>query len=506
MNIALMIIILLLASSPGARSVSPADEMLHAVNTLQRLHTKGDAALNDAMLAHIQILQQELLRKTPQKPDTVDVFLQDTVGDIASDDAQSETKTGAVQQIGPNGTEPPSVWRYCSDESGSCRCKGRIRFGYQAAKFSKTLASMGTAAVNCIALTFGTADPAPGYRKHCECDGKMGGELPPIPLVRPSTNFKFPTGIKVSITIPTITERCDFFARSMVRNMQRSSYPSHLLELLILNSGTTNCSVPADTRIRYIWHDLNREKKLELGSARNLLTKKATGDVIVVMDDDDLYGEDYIPFMVQHLYSDPRLLLINMKRYLGIQVQSDGAALFQRGNMGTGVGATFVFKRSVGLEKEGVNQCWYPDNTGEEDNGLWSCVGNFHETDYNHGGFAVGQADPGNQSSSVMYLKMAWALSTTMKTFKNKFQTAEMGFRTGADANAAHLASEDYSAVKHVLSGSAKKTYMARVAEHMAALDLMLSKDRPIDELLKALVDACVKGGDTRDFRCLNVS
>ena len=76
--------------------------------------------------------------------------------------------------------------------------------------------------------------------------------------------------------------------------------------------------------IRYIWHDLNREKKLELGSARNLLTKKATGDVIVVMDDDDLYGEDYIPFMVQQLYSDPRLLLINMKRYLGIQVQTDG--------------------------------------------------------------------------------------------------------------------------------------------------------------------------------------
>jgi hypothetical protein len=283
--------------------------------------------------------------------------------------------------------------------------------------------------------------------------------------------------------------------------MQRSSYPSDLITMFVLNQGKTDCHLPPDSRIHYTFRNTSEQKMWPTGKARNELLGNATGDVIVVMDDDDLYGAGYIDFMLRHLYAKPRRLLINLSRYLGMQVQADGNARFQTGTMGTGIGATFVFKRSVFEHRAATElQCLYANVTGEDDNALWSCVGNTHDADKAvHGGFAVAQADPYNASTSTLYIKTAWALSTTMEVFKNPWQTAGMGFTK----HRKNVKIADYShAVSQKLTGNRKHRYMERVAENMAAMDVLLSSDRGIGELLHGMKDACARAHDNIDFHC----
>ena len=155
----------------------------------------------------------------------------------------------------------------------------------------------------------------------------------------------------VSICVVTTSDRCAYLSRNMVRNMQRSTYAAHRMELLILNQGDVNCSsIPADPRIRYWHHDTRNftsffsmessvagkkqwetasisEKRrflkelllvfpelglnlsdavdkhtpwrhtdgmLETGLARNVLLSRARGDVVLAFDDDDFYAPDYV--------------------------------------------------------------------------------------------------------------------------------------------------------------------------------------------------------------------
>ena len=104
----------------------------------------------------------------------------------------------------------------------------------------------------------------------------------------------------VSICIVTLASRCKYFGTSMVRNMQRSTYPAHRLELLVLNQGNETCVLPEDARVRYTFRNTSQKDTplMNTGMARNQLLDSATGDVIVAMDDDDIYGAEYIDFML----------------------------------------------------------------------------------------------------------------------------------------------------------------------------------------------------------------
>jgi glycosyltransferase involved in cell wall biosynthesis len=102
--------------------------------------------------------------------------------------------------------------------------------------------------------------------------------------------------MKVSIITPTF-ER-EHFAEKLYGCFAAQSYPD--IELLVLDDSPepsaffANCS---DPRVKY-WH---QETRMGNGQKRNILTARASGDVIAHFDDDDYYAPQYIETMVQLL-------------------------------------------------------------------------------------------------------------------------------------------------------------------------------------------------------------
>jgi hypothetical protein len=121
----------------------------------------------------------------------------------------------------------------------------------------------------------------------------------------------------ISICVVTLTSRCKYFGSNIVRNLQRSTYRPELLELLVINQGTEDCALPPDPRLRYVFRNTSHAQTplLPTGSARNELLAMATGEVVVVMDDDDLYGAGYIDFMVRQLFARSGLLISQGESY-----------------------------------------------------------------------------------------------------------------------------------------------------------------------------------------------
>ena len=80
----------------------------------------------------------------------------------------------------------------------------------------------------------------------------------------------------------------------------RQTYPKHLIELIILDDSTTPLSeelndiINTDSRVKY-HYSVNKDP---LWIKRNKLNELSTGDIIVWMDDDDIYFNTYIEHVV----------------------------------------------------------------------------------------------------------------------------------------------------------------------------------------------------------------
>ena len=112
---------------------------------------------------------------------------------------------------------------------------------------------------------------------------------------------KYPT---VSICTPTFNRSP--FVPMMLKCFEHQTYPKNKIEWIIIDDGTDKIQelVTHIPQVRYFSYD----EKMTLGKKRNLLNEKATGDIIIYMDDDDYYPPERISHAVETLSRNPEIL------------------------------------------------------------------------------------------------------------------------------------------------------------------------------------------------------
>ena len=110
----------------------------------------------------------------------------------------------------------------------------------------------------------------------------------------------------VSVCTPTFNRRP--FIASMLECFRNQTYPKHRIEWIIVDDGTDKIKDLLDAanipQIKYFPID----KKMALGAKRNFMHEKATGSILVYMDDDDYYPPERISHAVEKLQEKPEAL------------------------------------------------------------------------------------------------------------------------------------------------------------------------------------------------------
>ena len=108
----------------------------------------------------------------------------------------------------------------------------------------------------------------------------------------------------VSVCTPTFNRRP--FIPIMLKCFEHQTYPKDRIEWIIVDDGTDKIEdlVTHIPQVKYFKYD----EKLTLGKKRNIMNEKATGDIIVYMDDDDYYPPERIQHAVDTLHNNPKAL------------------------------------------------------------------------------------------------------------------------------------------------------------------------------------------------------
>jgi len=101
----------------------------------------------------------------------------------------------------------------------------------------------------------------------------------------------------VSVCTPTFNRRP--FVQAMIQCFDHQTYPRDRMEWVIIDDGTDPIEdlVSSHPCVRYFKLD----DKVSLGKKRNMMHKKARGDIIVYMDDDDYYPPERVSHAVETL-------------------------------------------------------------------------------------------------------------------------------------------------------------------------------------------------------------
>lgn len=154
-------------------------------------------------------------------------------------------------------------------------------------------------------------------------------------------NNNLPT---VSVCTPTYNRRP--FIPIMTKCFLSQTYPQDKLEWIIIDDGTDKIEdLVSDigTVVKYFPFD----EKMTLGAKRNLMHKKATGDFIVYMDDDDYYPPDRIKHAIDTLLANPQALCAGSS--IMFIYFKHIAKMYQFGPYGPNhaTAATFAFRREL---------------------------------------------------------------------------------------------------------------------------------------------------------------
>jgi glycosyltransferase involved in cell wall biosynthesis len=110
----------------------------------------------------------------------------------------------------------------------------------------------------------------------------------------------------VSVCTPTFNRRP--FIATMLECFRNQTYPKYRIEWIIVDDGTDKIKDLIDAanipQIKYFAVD----KKMSLGAKRNYMHEKATGSILVYMDDDDYYPPERIAHAVEKLQETPEAL------------------------------------------------------------------------------------------------------------------------------------------------------------------------------------------------------
>ena len=109
---------------------------------------------------------------------------------------------------------------------------------------------------------------------------------------------------KVTICTPTFNRRP--FIPMLIRCVNHQIYDKALIEWVIIDDGTD----PIGDMVAHLpnvkYHYLTA--KITLGKKRNMMHTKATGDIIIYMDDDDYYPPERVSHAVEMLMLNPSAL------------------------------------------------------------------------------------------------------------------------------------------------------------------------------------------------------
>jgi glycosyltransferase involved in cell wall biosynthesis len=119
----------------------------------------------------------------------------------------------------------------------------------------------------------------------------------------------------VTICTPTFNRRP--FIPSLIQCVRHQDYPKNRIEWVIIDDGTDlvedlfiNIEPQLCKEVKYFKYD----KKMTLGKKRNLMHEKASGDILVYMDDDDYYPKERVSHSVELLVQNPSFLLAGSSR------------------------------------------------------------------------------------------------------------------------------------------------------------------------------------------------
>ena len=154
----------------------------------------------------------------------------------------------------------------------------------------------------------------------------------------------------ISVCTPTFNRRP--FIPIMIKCFEHQTYPKDRIEWIIIDDGTDKiedlvCHIP---QVKYFKYD----EKMTLGKKRNLLNEKATGDIIVYMDDDDYYPPERISHAVDTLKNSKALCAGSSAMFIYFKHINK---MIQFGPYGPNhaTAATFAFKREL-LSKTKFNE------------------------------------------------------------------------------------------------------------------------------------------------------
>jgi DNA-binding transcriptional MerR regulator len=153
---------------------------------------------------------------------------------------------------------------------------------------------------------------------------------------------KLPKKPFVSVCTPTFNRRP--FIPMAIKCFESQTYPRDKMEWIIVDDGTDKIEdlVAHLPYVKYFKYD----KKLTLGKKRNLINEKATGDIIVYMDDDDYYPVDRVSHAVDTLKDSKALCAGSSCMYIYFKHINK---MYQFGPYGPNhaTAATFAFKREL---------------------------------------------------------------------------------------------------------------------------------------------------------------
>ena len=162
-------------------------------------------------------------------------------------------------------------------------------------------------------------------------------------------NQNLPT---VTICTPTYNRRP--FIPSLIRMVEYQTYPSSLINWVIIDDGTDKIGDLVKHIPNVIYIEL--DEKISLGKKRNMMNEMSTGDIIVYMDDDDYYPPERVEHAVDTLIKNPQVNIVGSSI---MHIYFNGIdKIYQFGPYGTNhaTAATYAFR------KELLNYCSYDEN------------------------------------------------------------------------------------------------------------------------------------------------
>ena len=158
--------------------------------------------------------------------------------------------------------------------------------------------------------------------------------------IRNIQNFDLP---RVSICTPTYNRRS--FIPNVIACFNHQTYPKELIEWVIVDDGTDKiedlvCDIP---QVKYFKYN----EKLVLGKKRNITNSKASGDIIIYMDDDDYYPPTRISYAVNMLLTHPDVLCAGGTEQYIYYKHNKTICLLGPYGKNHGTAGTFAFKREL---------------------------------------------------------------------------------------------------------------------------------------------------------------